>query len=165
MESLNDLAQGFATAFTPTNVAMCFLGVFLGQLVGVLPGIGPSAAIALLLPLTFGMWVVVPIQPYAEGVANGLVEPGFFDFLVRYYGHTVWPEGAFAGWEHGFTWNHLWYLAYLWTYTCVFALLLPLLRRLPNPLAQLRGVARHAHAAEPRKPLSSRALMVIAGFL
>ena len=47
---------------------------------------------------------------------------------------TTWPEGAFAGWEHGFTWNHLWYLAYLWTYTLVFALLLPLLRRLPNPL-------------------------------
>lgn len=93
----------------------------------------------LLLPLTFGMWVVVPIQPYAEGVANGLVEPGFLDFLVRYYGHTTWPEGAFAGWEHGFTWNHLWYLAYLWTYTVVFALLLPALRRLPNPLANLRG--------------------------
>jgi putative tricarboxylic transport membrane protein len=54
MEPLTGLAQGFATALTPTNVAMCFLGVFLGQLVGVLPGIGPSAAIALLLPLTFG---------------------------------------------------------------------------------------------------------------
>ena len=54
MESLIDLAGGFATALTPANVLMCFLGVFLGQLVGVLPGIGPSAAIALLLPLTFG---------------------------------------------------------------------------------------------------------------
>src|SRR5919109_1049312 len=54
MESFMDLMGGFATAITPTNVLMCFLGVFLGQLVGVLPGIGPSAAIALLLPLTFG---------------------------------------------------------------------------------------------------------------
>ena len=33
---------------------MCFLGVLMGQMVGVLPGIGPAAAIALLLPLTFG---------------------------------------------------------------------------------------------------------------
>jgi putative tricarboxylic transport membrane protein len=33
---------------------MCFAGVALGQIVGVLPGIGPSAAIALLLPLTYG---------------------------------------------------------------------------------------------------------------
>ena len=93
----------------------------------------------LLLPLVFGMWVVVPIQPYAEGVSNGLVQPGFLAFLARYYTGATWPQGAFAGWEHGFTWNHLWYLAYLWTYTCVFALLLPLLRRLPNPLARLRN--------------------------
>ena len=82
----------------------------------------------LLLPLVFGMWVVVPVQPYIEGVANGLVAPGFLEFLPRYYGHTTWPEGAFAGWEHGFTWNHLWYLAYLWIYTLAFAALLPLLR-------------------------------------
>jgi putative tricarboxylic transport membrane protein len=34
---------------------MCFLGVLLGQIVGILPGIGPAAAIALLLPITFGM--------------------------------------------------------------------------------------------------------------
>jgi peptidoglycan/LPS O-acetylase OafA/YrhL len=95
----------------------------------------------LLLPLVFGMLVVVPIQPYAEGVANGAVEPGFLAFLARYYAGSTWPEDAFAGWEHGFTWNHLWYLAYLWTYSLVFAALLPLLRRVRNPLASLRGVA------------------------
>lgn len=32
----------------------CLLGVLLGQIVGALPGIGPSAGIAILLPLTFG---------------------------------------------------------------------------------------------------------------
>ncbi|MGH6926129.1 MAG: tripartite tricarboxylate transporter permease [Propylenella sp.] len=54
MGPLADLLNGFATAFTPTHLMMCFVGVFLGQIVGILPGIGPSAAIALLLPLTFG---------------------------------------------------------------------------------------------------------------
>ncbi len=54
MGPLADLAQGFAAALTPTHLAMCFAGVLLGQIVGILPGIGPSAAIALLLPLTFG---------------------------------------------------------------------------------------------------------------
>src|SRR5918997_2517743 len=49
-----DLMQGFASAMTPTHLAMCFAGVLLGQMVGVLPGIGPSAAIALLLPFTYG---------------------------------------------------------------------------------------------------------------
>ena len=54
MGSFFELMNGFASALTPTHLAMCFAGVALGQIVGVLPGIGPSAAIALLLPLTYG---------------------------------------------------------------------------------------------------------------
>jgi putative tricarboxylic transport membrane protein len=54
MDALVNLMQGFATAATPENLLMCFLGVLLGQIIGILPGIGPSAAIALLLPLTYG---------------------------------------------------------------------------------------------------------------
>ncbi len=54
MDALYNLMQGFATAATPANLFMCLVGVVLGQIIGVLPGIGPSAAIALLLPLTFG---------------------------------------------------------------------------------------------------------------
>ncbi|MEH6422451.1 acyltransferase family protein [Pseudomonas sp. CGJS7] len=108
----------------------------------------------LLLPLTFGCLVIVPIQPYAQGVANGLVEPGFVDFLLRYYRFQPWPQGAFDGWEYGFTWNHLWYLAYLWVYTLVFAALLPLFRnawgrRLHGALASLRGWALIALPALP----------------
>ncbi len=54
MSVFYDLAGGFANAVTPWNLVMCFAGVFAGQIVGALPGIGPSSAIALLLPLTFG---------------------------------------------------------------------------------------------------------------
>jgi putative tricarboxylic transport membrane protein len=54
MGPLVDLMHGFAAALAPTYIAMCFLGVLLGQIIGALPGIGPSAAIALLLPLTYG---------------------------------------------------------------------------------------------------------------
>src|SRR5262245_4664420 len=54
MGQLADLFQGFAAALTPMHLLMCFAGVLLGQIIGVLPGIGPSAAIALLLPLTYG---------------------------------------------------------------------------------------------------------------
>ncbi len=81
----------------------------------------------LLLPLLFGMFVIVPIQPYCEGVANGHVAPGFGHFLLRYWQVRPWPEGSFAGWQYGITWNHLWYLAYLWNYTLALALLMPLL--------------------------------------
>jgi len=48
------LLAGFSAALTLKHLTMCFLGVLMGQMVGVLPGIGPAAAIALLLPLTFG---------------------------------------------------------------------------------------------------------------
>ena len=88
-----------------------------------------SRAVRLLLPLAFGMAVVVPYQAYAEGVARGLVAPGFGAFLLRYLGPGApWPAGAFAGAEFGITWNHLWYLPYLFAYTAAVALALPLLR-------------------------------------
>jgi len=86
----------------------------------------------LMLPLLFGMAVVVPIQPYAQGVTNGLVKPGFVQFLIDYYHHMPWPAHAFDGWEHGVTWNHLWYLFYLWVYTLALALL-------AKPLASTLG--------------------------
>lgn len=98
----------------------------------------------LFVPLVFGVLVVVPIQPYVQGVMNGAVEPGFPAFLARYFSGSTWPEGAFDGWQYGFTWNHLWYLAYLWVYTLVLALLLPVLRsaagrQLHDAVLRLRG--------------------------
>jgi putative tricarboxylic transport membrane protein len=47
-----NLGLGFATAFTPINLLLCFIGVLVGTLVGVLPGVGPIATIAMLMPLT-----------------------------------------------------------------------------------------------------------------
>ena len=54
MGILDSLALGFETAFTPVNLLFCLIGVALGTAVGVLPGIGPTATMALLLPITFG---------------------------------------------------------------------------------------------------------------
>jgi len=50
-----NLTLGFSTAVSPANLFYCFAGVFVGTLIGVLPGIGPLAAIAMLLPLTFNL--------------------------------------------------------------------------------------------------------------
>jgi putative tricarboxylic transport membrane protein len=50
---LNNLALGFETAFTATNLMYCLLGCLLGTLIGVLPGIGPIATISMLLPVTY----------------------------------------------------------------------------------------------------------------
>lgn len=53
MELLAHLYLGFSTAITPVNLLYCLAGVFLGTLIGVLPGLGPTATIAMLLPVTF----------------------------------------------------------------------------------------------------------------
>ena len=52
MNIVDQLAGGFAAALTPINLCMALLGSLMGTLVGVLPGLGPTAAIALLFPLT-----------------------------------------------------------------------------------------------------------------
>ncbi|WP_228893197.1 acyltransferase family protein [Pseudoduganella aquatica] len=70
----------------------------------------------LLLPLVFGMLVVVPPQSYCE-VAEKLGYSGsYLDFmklyLARYHGFC--KEGACLDLP---TWNHLWFVTYLWVYT------------------------------------------------
>jgi putative tricarboxylic transport membrane protein len=55
MEVLENLALGIETAVRLENLLFCFIGVVLGTAVGVLPGIGPTATIGLLLPITFGL--------------------------------------------------------------------------------------------------------------
>ncbi len=53
MEFLDSLILGFSTAATPINLLFCLIGALLGTLIGVLPGIGPTATLAILLPITF----------------------------------------------------------------------------------------------------------------
>lgn len=52
MDALGNLFAGFATAISPVNLLMALLGALLGTLVGVLPGLGPTSALAILIPLT-----------------------------------------------------------------------------------------------------------------
>src|SRR3972149_2538551 len=53
MDIFQSVLYGFQVALQPLNLIYCFFGVMIGTLVGVLPGLGPAAAIALLLPTTF----------------------------------------------------------------------------------------------------------------
>lgn len=55
METLTHIINGFAVCLQPINIWYTFLGCFLGTVIGVLPGIGPSATMALLIPVTYGM--------------------------------------------------------------------------------------------------------------
>lgn len=51
----NILIEGLMTALEPMNLFWVAFGGFLGTVVGMLPGLGPATAIALLIPITFGM--------------------------------------------------------------------------------------------------------------
>jgi TctA family transporter len=53
MELIILLALGFETALSLTYLMYALLGCVLGTLIGVLPGLGPSATIAMLLPVTY----------------------------------------------------------------------------------------------------------------
>ena len=55
MGIVESVQTGFEVVFQPINLFYCFVGVLVGMVVGVLPGLGASATIALLLPLTFAL--------------------------------------------------------------------------------------------------------------
>src|SRR3546814_13583555 len=55
METIDHIIFGFTVALTYENLIYCLIGTILGTAIGVLPGLGPTATIALLLPITFSL--------------------------------------------------------------------------------------------------------------
>lgn len=53
MDLLGNLLLGLSVSLSPDNLLLCFGGALIGTLIGVLPGLGPTATVAMLLPLTF----------------------------------------------------------------------------------------------------------------
>ncbi|CAO3399779.1 tripartite tricarboxylate transporter permease [Azospirillum palustre] len=53
MDVFANLWLGLGVSVEPMNLLYCFLGALIGTLIGVLPGLGPTATVALLLPITF----------------------------------------------------------------------------------------------------------------
>lgn len=75
MDIFSHILLGAQVVFQPMNLLFCFLGVLMGTLVGVLPGLGPTAAIALLLPNTFHVSPVTAIIMLA-GIYYGAMYGG-----------------------------------------------------------------------------------------
>lgn len=78
MNAFSSLADGFATAITPTNLLWLMIGCLLGTLVGILPGLGPPATIAILLPLASNL------DP-----ATGLIMMAGIYYGAKYGGSTT----------------------------------------------------------------------------
>ena len=67
----------------------------------------------LLIPLAFGMAVLVPVEMWVRVSANG-----YAGDYPRFWAIDYWRDGEFFG--VGFpSWEHLWFVAYLWAYTMV----------------------------------------------
>jgi len=59
----------------------------------------------LLIPLLFGIILLVPAQVYFERLQQGVWDKSFFSFYLVFF-KGIYPEGNFS-------WHHLWVLAYL----------------------------------------------------
>ena len=78
MDIIANLLIGLQTAGSLNNLLYCFVGVFLGTAIGVLPGLGPTATIAILLPITFTM-----------GPENALIMLAGIYYGAQYGGSTT----------------------------------------------------------------------------
>ena len=97
MGSLPELAGGFATALTPTNLLFAFLGVLLGTAIGVLPGIGPAMAVALLLPLTRSLEVTQALIMFAGLYYGGMYGGSTTSILLNTPGESASVVTAVEG--------------------------------------------------------------------
>nr|WP_321305761.1 tripartite tricarboxylate transporter permease [uncultured Sphaerochaeta sp.] len=50
-----EILGGLFTSVIPLNLVYMMIGTFVGIIIGALPGLGPTAGMALLIPLTYGM--------------------------------------------------------------------------------------------------------------
>ena len=75
MSTLSLLMSGFAQCFTWERMIACVAGVLVGTLTGVLPGIGVTGAMALLLPISFGMDATTALILFA-GIYYGAMYVG-----------------------------------------------------------------------------------------
>ena len=75
--------------------------------------------VRLLVPVIFGMAVVVPPQPWVELVVKHGYARDYLTFWTQDYFRFGSLEGIVLP-----TWQHLWFVVYLWVYTLVLAILL-----------------------------------------
>jgi glucans biosynthesis protein C len=90
-----------------------------------LPGFVGERTRRLLLPLVFGILVIIPPQIYFERVAYGQWEGSYISFLLGPAFQGTYPEGNFS-------WHHLWFLVYLLVFSYILAPLFVYLRRRPD---------------------------------
>jgi glucans biosynthesis protein C len=114
-------------ALNPWRLSLLFLisgtaSAFLLARLGRPGGFARSRTARLLIPLAAGMVLFVPPQPWVELTVQHGYGGGFWRFWTTDYFRFDKLSGLDLP-----TWNHLWFVAYLWAYTMVLALTAALL--------------------------------------
>ena len=52
---VSGMMNGINTILIPFNIVMVLFGCFMGSLIGMMPGLGPITAVALMIPVTYGL--------------------------------------------------------------------------------------------------------------
>ena len=89
MEALQGLLGGLSVIMTPANLYYCFIGSLVGTLIGVLPGIGPLAALSLLMPVTFTLSPVASIAMLAAMFYGAMYGGSTTSILVNIPGEAA----------------------------------------------------------------------------
>ena len=97
MDTLNLLLDGFASALTLENLLYAAIGVLLGTFVGVLPGIGPAMALALLLPVTYGLDATQALIMFAGIYYGGMYGGSTTSILLNTPGESASVMTAIEG--------------------------------------------------------------------
>ncbi len=104
MDNMSALIGGAVALLTIKNIILMFVGVIVGILFGAIPGLSSTMAIALFLPVTFGLGTyesfALLIALYIGGVSGGLISailiniPGSaMSIATTYDGHPMAKNG------------------------------------------------------------------------
>ena len=97
MDIFSDLVMGLSIAITPINMLYLLAGAMVGMIVGVIPGFGPSAGLAILLPLTFGMDPVGAIMMLAAIYYGSMYGGTITSILLNTPGESATVASTFDG--------------------------------------------------------------------
>ena len=96
---IQNLVTGFGIALTPVNLFFIITGQFIGVSVGILPGINASMAVAILLPVTFGLGPESALL-FLAGIYMGAMFGGSItSILLRVPGTSTAAVIALDGYE------------------------------------------------------------------
>ncbi|MDG3040191.1 tripartite tricarboxylate transporter permease [Roseicyclus marinus] len=97
MDIFSDLVMGLSIAITPINLLYLLIGAMVGMIVGVIPGFGPSAGLAILLPITFGMDPVGAIMMLAAIYYGSMYGGTITSILLNTPGESATVASTFDG--------------------------------------------------------------------